>query len=402
MKSIFKFTFLAAFVSFFYSCSEKVNLIGDFKETAVVYGLLDHSDSIHFIKITRAFIGPGNAIEIAKIPDSNYFSQVEATVSEFVNGTLTRTWVLEDTIIENKDTNGAFYGPEQKVYYFKTLPTTVSSSGLNGVIQTSQNPQLTSLNPDATYKLVAKINGGDSLAASGGFNIIGETELVKGIATNISPTGNPFKFVGNEVSSYINPDPSFSVTNTGNSFIMNCKFEVTIKEFRSNTITEKSFLINLGEKDVKPSQNTSFSLAGLTFYNSIKDNVSIDPTIDRRTLKSLSVIFTGGAEEFFNYISVNKPSSTLAQSKPSYTNLTVTQGKRVIGLFSSRQTFKITKDFRFFSLINGELVENANVRCIDNNSTRDLCIGPVTGFLLFCSDHKADVGGANPKPYACQ
>ena len=30
-----------------FSCSEKIDLIGDFKETAVVYGLLDHSDSLH-------------------------------------------------------------------------------------------------------------------------------------------------------------------------------------------------------------------------------------------------------------------------------------------------------------------------------------------------------------------
>ena len=63
------------------SCNEKINYIGEFKETAVVYGLLDHADSIHYVKINRAFIGPGNAIDIAQIPDSNYFSQVDATVS---------------------------------------------------------------------------------------------------------------------------------------------------------------------------------------------------------------------------------------------------------------------------------------------------------------------------------
>ena len=48
-------------------------MIGDFKETAVVYGLLDQSDSVHYVKINRAFIGPGNSLEFAQIPDSNYF-----------------------------------------------------------------------------------------------------------------------------------------------------------------------------------------------------------------------------------------------------------------------------------------------------------------------------------------
>ena len=70
----------------FSSCEEDIILDGDFVETAVVYGLLDQADSIHFIKITRAFIGPGSALDIAQIPDSSYFNQVEATVSEVVNG----------------------------------------------------------------------------------------------------------------------------------------------------------------------------------------------------------------------------------------------------------------------------------------------------------------------------
>ena len=108
---------------FLYSCNEKINYVGEFKETAVIYGLLDHADTIHFIKINRAFIGPGNALEIAQIPDSNYFDQVDATISEYMDGNLIRTWELRDTLIQNKDTNGVFYAPEQKVYYFKTLPT---------------------------------------------------------------------------------------------------------------------------------------------------------------------------------------------------------------------------------------------------------------------------------------
>jgi hypothetical protein len=65
---------------FFTSCNEEVNLIGGFEETAVIYGLLDQSDSLHYIKINRAFIGPGNSLDIAQIPDSNYFDQVDAKI----------------------------------------------------------------------------------------------------------------------------------------------------------------------------------------------------------------------------------------------------------------------------------------------------------------------------------
>ena len=384
MKSIFKFTFLVVFISFFYSCSEKVNLVGDFKETAVVYGLLDHSDSIHFIKITRAFIGPGNALELAKIPDSSYFNQVEATVSEFVDGNLTRTWILEDTLVENKDTTGAFYGPEQKVYYFKTLPTTVSSSGLNGVIQTSPNPQLTSLNPDATYKFKAIINGGE-------FEVTGETELVKGITTTTSSQNFTFKFANNP-GEYV--PTGVAVSNSGNSFVVNTQLDIAFNEHRGSDITEKRFNWQLGEVSTLPGTAKTFSAVGKTFYDLVKTNVSNDPTITKRTFNGIYVTVTGGAEELYNYMVVNQPSSTLAHSKPSYTNLTVSNGKRVVGIFSSRQTIKIFKPF-FVS------AQQAFIRAIDKKSTRELCQGPVTGTLLFCSNHPGDNVVNQEEAFAC-
>ncbi|MFM7666698.1 MAG: hypothetical protein ACKO7D_00755, partial [Bacteroidota bacterium] len=92
--SRFKILVFSILLTVLYSCNEKINYIGEFKETAVVYGLLDHADSLHYIKINRAFIGPGNALDIAQIPDSNYFSQVDATVSEYLDGNLVRTWEL--------------------------------------------------------------------------------------------------------------------------------------------------------------------------------------------------------------------------------------------------------------------------------------------------------------------
>ena len=75
-------TLICLFLYMLSSCSEKVELVGNFEETAVVYGLLDQADTLHYIKITRAFIGPGNALEIAQIADSSYFTNVDATISE--------------------------------------------------------------------------------------------------------------------------------------------------------------------------------------------------------------------------------------------------------------------------------------------------------------------------------
>ena len=133
------------------SCNDKIDLIGDFQETAVVYGLLDQSDSIHYIRINRAFIGPGNSLEFANIPDSNYFDQVDATITEYVNGNETRAWILNDTLVDNKDTNGIFYAPEQKLYYFTTKKC--NADGTQALHSTSQADLLNSLNENASYKI---------------------------------------------------------------------------------------------------------------------------------------------------------------------------------------------------------------------------------------------------------
>ncbi|TNF49126.1 MAG: hypothetical protein EP305_03670 [Bacteroidetes bacterium] len=362
MKSLLQYSFILFILGFVLnSCNEEVELIGDFQETAVVYGILDQADSIHFVKINRAFIGPGNAYEIAQIPDSSYFTDVNATIKEYVNGALTRTWTLTDTLIDNKDENGVFYAPQQKMYYFHTI---------------NQSP----LNPSATYKLNIDINNGELI-------VTGETQLVTGLSTTASSQNYTFKFADNP-GSYT---ASSVAVGTGNAYVVNTSLDISFNEFIGATSTPKSFKWTLGESEVVPGSSKTFSANGQTFYNLIKSNITNDPLIDRRTFGSITVTITGGAEELYNYMTVNKPSSSLAQSKPTYTNLSIEGDGRVIGIFSSRQTLKFVKPF-FVS------AAQAYIRAIDQKSTRELCTGPITGLLYFCSNHPGD----QTQTFACQ
>ena len=361
------------------SCSEKIDLVGDFQETAVIYGLLDQADTLHFIKITRAFIGPGDAMQIAQIADSSYFNQVDATITEELNGNVTRTWQLKDTLIQDKNTNGVFYGPIQKVYYFKTLAT-----GQNEVQVISPNPNETSLHKDAIYKLKVILN-------NGAFEVNGETELASGLTTTASSQNFTFKFSDNP-GEYVSS--SVAASSTGNCFVVNTKLEIEYNEYIGNNKTLKSFDWNLGEVDVAPNSSRTYVALGETFYDLVKSKVVTDPQITRRTFNGIRITLVGGAEELYNYMVVNKPSSTLAQTKPSYTNLSVSNGKRVIGIFSSRQTIT---SFKPFFVGAGQ----AYLRAIDKKSTKELCTGPITGLLLFCSDHPGDNVLNQEEPYAC-
>jgi len=363
----------------FSSCSEKIDLIGNFQETAVIYGLLDQADTLHYIKITRAFIGPGDAMQIAQIADSSYFDQVDATITEELNGSVTRTWQLKDTLIQDKNTNGVFYGPIQKVYYFKTLAT-----GQNEVQVISPNPNETSLNKDAIYKLKVILNNGE-------FEVNGETVLASGLTTTASSQNFTFKFSDNP-GEYVSS--SVAASSTGNCFVVNTKLEIQYNEYIGNNKTLKSFDWNLGEVDVVPNSSRTFVALGETFYDLMISKVVTNPQITRRTFNGIRITLVGGAEELYNYMVVNKPSSTLAQTKPSYTNLSVSNGKRVVGIFSSRQTIS---SFKPFFVGAGQ----AYLRAIDKKSTKELCTGPITGLLLFCSDHPGDNVLNQEEPYAC-
>lgn len=362
MKNLFFILLTVLGISFtFQSCKEDIDLVGDYTETAVVYGILDQADSVHMIKITRAFIGPGDATQIAGIPDSNYFTTVTGTVKEFIGGSLARTFTLRDTIVNNKDENGIFYAPEQKLYYF----TTSSSSPL---IETAE------------YQLDLVINGGQ-------FEVSGRTALVNGMSTTFGNPIKKFRFVdvNNEYASTAIP------VSVGTAKQVNVTLNIEYTEWIGTASTVRSFDWTVGELEVSTGTQ-SFSANGQPFYSLIAESCSSDPNVDKRTLNSITTYITGGAEEFVNYMQVNEPSSSLAQSKPTYTNLTATEGHPVIGLFSSRNTLTVYKPFI-------DPGGNSNVRCLDKRSTERLCTGSITSPYLFCSDHPADI--ASNEAYVC-
>jgi len=350
------------------SCKDDIEVAGEFVETAVVYGLLDQSDSLHYVKVTRAFIGPGNAIDIAQIPDSNYFASVTGTVTELSSG---RIFMLNDTVVLNKDQNGVFYAPEQKLYYFDN--THITSTNTTGA----------PLDEASKFRLDLDINNGL-------FRVTGETELITGLSSNISTQTQPFKFVDNQNQF---KSTTISVTNSGSgnhqARQINTSIEINFDEFEGVTSTPKQFKWNLGDAETT-SSTLAYTAAGSTFYELVKSNCTNNAAITKRQLTSMNTIITGGSEALYRYIQSTKPTSGLAQSKPVYTNLEASGGHPVVGIFSSRYTIRIDKVYYDPSA-------SGFIRCLDKVSAEKLCTGSVTGPFLFCSQHTAD----SAEPWFC-
>ncbi len=369
LKQGILFSFIAfTFAMLVYSCKEDIDLTGDAQETAVVYGLLNQADSVHFVKINRAFVSNDNSLITAQIPDSNYFKNVDATIKELVNGNVVRTWILKDTIIENKEP-GVFYAPEQKLYYFKT---------------TSAKPLLA--NANTQYKLDVNINEGE-------FSVSGITKLIAGMS--ITSPQSYFTFATSDVATkgYATTKVGFT---KGDAFVANVKIQITIKEFIGSDFTHKTLDWNVGDLN-SASMTTGTNLVnanGKTFYTVIRDGVTNDPNITKRMLDSIKVVLTGGSEDLEKYMKLVSPSSSLAQTKPTFTNLTATNNRRVVGIFSARSTTTISKkDWLLFSVSTYKVA-------IDKNSMKELGIGSLTGSLLFCTDNpQYNIG--TPEQYFC-
>lgn len=362
-KTLLGFFLIASCLLAFVSCKDDFKLLGDFVETPVVIGILDQSETTHYIKVTRTFIGDGqtSALELAQIPDSSYFNDVQITINEQPgDGSQGRTFVLHDTIIENKSTSGVFYAPQQKVYVFYTS----ESAPLLG---------------DAKYSMTINIDNGRIV-------VKGETGMVNGmtVSNNITGLASSIKLVedpGEYKSQLVN------ITSVGNAYVLNAKLRFDYREYAPGMTdsTDKSVHMDIGETDVSPGFGSShtFSIQGGVFYDNLKN--AIDPpsaSIEKRKYTAIEIQITGGSKELASYIAVNEPTSNLAQNKPEYTNLSVSDGFKVIGILGARHTMK------FYKPATGLYPQ---IQALDKKSRRELCTGPVTGLLGFCSDHIADM-----------
>ena len=344
----------------FTSCKDDIDLASNSKASAVVYGLLDASDSVHMIKINRAFVSNGNSLDIAQIPDSNYFNNVDATVTEYINGVAGRVWTLHDTLVQNKE-SGVFFAPEQKIYTFST---------------STSAPLLADGNTE--YELNVDINNGE-------FMVQGRTKLVSGMAIQSPSSINSYSFAKSNVST-LGYDRTTIKFATGTAKAADVSLRIFYDEYQGASSTTKYFDWKVSEMgpDALNSLTTQVAADGETFYRLVKQNVVPNSLVTNRRINSIMLTVTGGSADLQNYIQINKPSTTLAQNKPTYTNLTATNDRRVLGLFSSRQTKVLTKiEFEPGS---------PNIVALNKFTMKELGIGPLTGSLRFCSGNPQHAG----------
>lgn len=316
MRKLFSFLAIAIGLSSITSCETDFSLNGKYETQPVVFGLLDNTDDVHYIKITKAFLGDGDNLVYAQNPDSNYFESVTGTVSEYDSqGEATgRVWNLRDTIITNKDSDGIFYGPEQKVYVFYE----------------------SDLDSTMTYDLFIDIN-------NGGHEVTGRTELIPKfrVSASLFFPGYTIPFAPKTVDEDSDYGKwNFEVIEGTNASTYNYKYTMrwTEEYLDGSQATFSATRDNGSETQQSPNspgaQTASF--LGIDFYNWVPSVVPVDPNVAKRKVDAIDLQISVAHYEFAQYLAVGEPVTGIAQVQPEFTNL---NGGR--GLFSSRIIYQL-------------------------------------------------------------
>jgi hypothetical protein len=116
-------------------------------------------------------------------------------------------------------------------------------------------------------------------------------------------------------------------------------FRFHYKEVNKTTLDTTSkyvdwYLSSLESSSLDGGEDMITSYNGESFFKNLQAHIPVDPNIDRVIGKTDYVIAVGG-DELSIYMDLNKPSTTIIQERPAYTNVS-SVGMTDVGIFSCR------------------------------------------------------------------
>jgi hypothetical protein len=302
--------FIMAFaILFASSCNNDINTDAEFKEIMVVYGLLNTNDTVHYIRVNKAFLTNGqSAIEVARNHDKVFFDSLDVVIEEYDVGSSTpifrTSYKLQKDESLAKDT-GVFANYPNVLYSLKQK-----------------------LNENYEYKVIItnKLTGNIATATT---RLVHDPTLSNpSLVTNlylIDPTRNL----------------SFSWTGGRNAKVydMNVRFYWDEYDSATNQVIDSNLFIDwnvVGNKETSISGSIRSNVPGKNFFSFISSQLPYQVG-KYRVPKKIDFIYWAADDELFLYRKVNTPSVGIVQAKPEYTNL----NSGNFGIIASRNRFVI-------------------------------------------------------------
>lgn len=293
----------------FSACSTDLDVIGDYKETMIVYGLLDQAQDTQYVKINKAFLGEGDAYMYAQVKDSVQFANaLNVQLRRIKNGSPFGPVIPLNPTNMPKDA-GIFYSANQAnaIYSFSTVDYPLFA--------------------DSDYELTITNNETGNVVTA-------KTSLVSDISGFTNPVlGSSFSFVAfGSVPNY----PFNVVFNAAKNARL---YQVILRLNYTDSLTTGALVPKTIEYvlpirkvvDINTSELVEERMRGKDFYQYIGNNLPVYAGLEKRIAGNVDLLLVAGSNELNIFMDVNKPSTGIIQERPEYTNI-----NNGLGLFSSR------------------------------------------------------------------
>lgn len=298
---------LSALVFLLSMCSTEIDLLDDYKETMVVYGLIDQAQTVQYVRIQKAFLGPQNAYIMAQEFDSiNYQNELDVRIERYSNGEFDGFRLLDKDTAYDRDT-GIFYAPMYVIF------SLTDNTGW--------------INDNYTYRIVVNNTRTGLIARS-------ETRPL--VPTTISyPIVSTFAFQ----SPAANYQPTIKWTPVENAMLYESVmlFHYREVDINSNTTMHTTVPMAVGSVVDPNASPVEMKFGEDNFYRFVAAQLESDDNVTERIADSVTFIVYACGPEMYDYMQINGPSSGLSQEKPMYTNI-----ENGMGLWSSRTSFRKT------------------------------------------------------------
>lgn len=306
------------FIILFSSCETDFDVNAQWEEVTIVYGLIDPNIEDQLIKINKAFLGEGDALQMASIADSSNYNPSDLLVrihrirqQAFNQYDTISSVTLNDTILDKDD--GLFSTDNNIIYTFKKPSSFYNTNSLYAL------------------EIINLISG---------HKVTSQTEII-----------NTFSFES------LNPSFEWGLYN--GDLPDSLKFRTKNIEWQPSTngvIYQLDIVINYIENNdtinlpwSQPlveytSGNMSLKIKGDQFFQFLTTNLTNNTP---KQFLNLDLVMTVGSDDLKTYINVNKPFSGIVQERPVFSNI-----NNGVGLFSSRFTYD---DIKGIELTNGTI-----------------------------------------------
>lgn len=296
-----------------FSCDNELDLTSDWKDIPVVWGIWSADDSLHYIRVEKAFLDPSkSALELARIPDSLYYKNI---VVELYHVKSKATYRLEKV-------DGNQEGYPRKDGIFAQVPNVLYRLSL---------PNNVKLNPGDPIQL--RLLRGDNLPV-----VTANTTMVRDVQMRLLSEGANQAWAprGNIITYRWNHDTTAA--------LFDLELEIHLKEENRSTgeFTDRSLTWVLA-RNVTTSKDKvnqgELEVSGSSLYEFLENELPVDNGINRYLIDYDLTVYSGGKEMLKIQEAQNiNAGLTGAQLLTSYTNMS--EG---LGVFTSRNKVQVKK-----------------------------------------------------------